>query len=32
MASLDDYRAFIAVVEQGNLSAAARHLRRSCRR
>lgn len=29
MASLDDYRAFIAVVEQGNLSAAARHLHRS---
>jgi DNA-binding transcriptional LysR family regulator len=29
MASLDDYRVFIAVVEQGNLSAAARHLRRS---
>ncbi|GGA22964.1 LysR family transcriptional regulator [Dyella nitratireducens] len=29
MASLDDYRVFIAVVEQGNLSAAARHLQRS---
>lgn len=29
MASLDDYRVFIAVVEQGNLSAAARHLHRS---
>lgn len=29
MASLDDYRAFVAVVEQGNLSAAARHLHRS---
>jgi DNA-binding transcriptional LysR family regulator len=29
MAGLDDYRAFIAVVEQGNLSAAARHLHRS---
>lgn len=29
MASLDDYRVFIAVVEQGNLSAAARHLYRS---
>jgi DNA-binding transcriptional LysR family regulator len=26
MASIDDYRVFIAVVEQGNLSAAARHL------
>jgi DNA-binding transcriptional LysR family regulator len=29
MATLDDYRVFIAVVEQGNLSAAARHLHRS---
>ncbi|GLQ96932.1 LysR family transcriptional regulator [Dyella mobilis] len=29
MASLDDYRVFIAVVEQGNLSAAARHLHKS---
>lgn len=29
MASLDDYRVFIAVVEQGNLSAAARYLQRS---
>lgn len=29
MASLDDYRVFVAVVEQGNLSAAARHLHRS---
>jgi DNA-binding transcriptional LysR family regulator len=29
MASLDEYRVFIAVVEQGNLSAAARHLHRS---
>lgn len=29
MAGLDDYRVFIAVVEQGNLSAAARHLHRS---
>lgn len=29
MASLDDYRVFIAVVEQGNLTAAARHLHRS---
>jgi len=29
VASLDDYRVFIAVVEQGNLSAAARHLHRS---
>ncbi|WP_266170029.1 LysR family transcriptional regulator [Dyella subtropica] len=27
MAGIDDYRVFIAVVEQGNLSAAARHLR-----
>lgn len=29
MATLDDYKVFIAVVEQGNLSAAARHLHRS---
>jgi DNA-binding transcriptional LysR family regulator len=29
VASLDDYRTFIAVVEQGNLTAAARHLERS---
>lgn len=29
MASLDDYRVFVAVVEQGNLSAAARYLHRS---
>jgi DNA-binding transcriptional LysR family regulator len=29
MASLDDYRVFIAIVEQGNLTAAARHLHRS---
>ncbi|WP_139351530.1 LysR family transcriptional regulator [Rhodanobacter sp. C06] len=29
MASLDDYRVFVAIVEQGNLSAAARHLHRS---
>ena len=29
MASLDDYQVFIAVVEQGNLSAAARYLHRS---
>lgn len=29
VASLDDYRVFVAIVEQGNLTAAARHLRRS---
>jgi DNA-binding transcriptional LysR family regulator len=29
MASLDDYRVFVAIVEQGNLTAAARHLHRS---
>jgi DNA-binding transcriptional LysR family regulator len=29
MASLDDYRVFLAIVEQGNLTAAARHLNRS---
>lgn len=29
MATLDDYRVFIAVVEQGNLSSATRHLQRS---
>lgn len=29
MASLDDYRVFLAIVEQGNLTAAARHLHRS---
>jgi DNA-binding transcriptional LysR family regulator len=29
MASLDDYAAFVAIVEQGNLTAAARHLGRS---
>jgi DNA-binding transcriptional LysR family regulator len=29
MANLSDYRAFVAVIECGNLSAAARHLRRS---
>lgn len=29
MASLDDYRVFVAIMEQGNLTAAARHLRRS---
>ncbi|MBD8879039.1 LysR family transcriptional regulator [Rhodanobacter sp. 7MK24] len=29
VANLDDYRVFVAIVEQGNLTAAARHLRRS---
>lgn len=29
VASLDDYRVFVAIVEQGNLTAAARHLHRS---
>ncbi len=29
VASLDDYRVFVAIVEQGNLTAAGRHLHRS---